>query len=111
MRYTCLKTTVSKVFDGILDDQDDILNILQILKDKELTCAMQVKKGPLHECVRILEIDKNCITWRLMKDGTSLKKKSEISDIAVMRVHTNDDLMVSLKPKPTRWSILDASDI
>lgn len=111
MRYTCLKTIVTKVFDGILEDSEDILNLLQVLKEKELTCAMQVKKGPLHESVRILEISETRITWRLLKDGTSLRKKSEIVDIVAIQVHTNDDLMVKLKPDPTRWSILDASDI
>lgn len=106
-----MKTIVSKVFDGVLEEPEDILNLLQVLKEKELTCAMQVKKGPLHESVRILEISENCITWRLLKDGTSLKKTSEIADIMAIRVHTNDELMVKLKPEPTRWSTLDASDI
>lgn len=111
MRYTCLKTIVTKVFDGVLEDPGDIRNLLQLLKDKELTCAMQVKKGPMHESVRILEINENRITWRMLKDGTSLKKKSEIADIMTIRVNTNDDLMIQLKPEPSRWGTLDVSDI
>ena len=102
-----------KVFDGILEDPGDIHNLLEVLIEKELTCAMQVNKGPLHEFVRILEINKDDrrITWQLLKDGTSLKKKSEISDITTIRVNTNDDLMIMLKPEPTRWNTLDASDV
>jgi len=111
MRYTCLKTIVTKVFDGVLEDPGDILNVLQMLKEKELTCAMQVKNTPMYESVRILEINDDSITWRLLKDGTSLKKKSKIVDIITMRVNTNDDLMIQLKPKISRWNILDASDI
>lgn len=111
MRYTCLKTIVTKVFDGVLENPEDINNILQLLKEKEFTCAMQVKNGPMHESVRILELTKDRITWRLLKNGTSLIKKSEISDIASIRVNTNDDLMIKLKPEPSRWSTLDASDI
>lgn len=111
MRYTWLKTIVTKVFDGVLEDSEDILNLLQMLKDKEVTCSMQVKGSSLHETVRILEIDENRVTWRLLKDGTSLKKKSDISDITAIRVHANDDLMIALKPEPSRWSTLDASDI
>ena len=107
MRYTCLKTIVTKVFDGILEDPEDILNLLQMLKEKELTCAMQVKKSPLYESVRILEINEDRITWRLLKDGTSLKKNSEISDIMTIRVNANDELMIKLKPNPSRWSTLD----
>lgn len=110
MKYTCFKTIVIKVFDGELDDPADICNLLQLLKDKEITCAMQVKKDPVHESVRILEIDESRITWRMLQDGTSLKKKSKISDIMMIRVHTNDDLMIQLKPEPSRWGTLDVSD-
>lgn len=111
MKYTCLKTIVTKVFDGVLEDPADILNLLQLLKDKEITCAMQVKKGPVQESVRILEIDENRITWRMFKDGTSLTKKSEVSDIMMIRVNTNDELMIQLKPEPSRWGTLDVSDV
>lgn len=111
MRYTCLKTIVTKVFDGVLEDPSDIRNLLQLLKDKEITCAMQVKKGPMHEFVRILEINESRITWRMLKDGTSLTKKSEITDIMMIRVNANDDLMIQLKPEPSRWGTLDVSDI
>jgi len=111
MRYTCLKTIVTKVFDGVLDEPKDVLNLLQLLKEKEITCAMQVKNGPLYECVRILGMDKDRIKWRLLKDNTSLIKSSEISDIMAVRVTTNDDLMIKLKPDPSRWSTLDASSI
>lgn len=112
MRYTCLKTITTKVFDGILEDSEDILNLLRVLKEKEMTCAMQVKEGPLYDSVRILEVHNSSITWRLLKDGTSLKKKSEISDIMAIRVNANDEL-IKLKPSPSRWSTLDlsASDI
>lgn len=111
MRYTCLRTITTKVFDGVLEDPDEIHNLLQLIKDKELTCSMQVKKGPMHESVRILEVDENCITWRLLQSGSSLQKKSEIADIMNVRLHTNDDIMIQLKPKPSRWSTIDVSDI
>ena len=111
MRYTCFKTIVTKVFDGVLEDPGDVLNLLQLIKEKEITCAMQVKKGPMHESVRILDINDNRITWRMLQAGTSLKKNSDISDIMTIRVNTNDDLMIQLKPDPTRWGTLDVSDI
>ncbi len=111
MKYTCLKMIVSKVFDGVLESAEDIFNLLQLIKEKEITCAMQVKMGSMQEYVRILEVDENRITWRLIKDGTSLKKKSEISDIMHIRVTANEELMIQLKPEPSRWSTLDTSDI
>jgi len=107
MRFTCLKTIVTKVFDGILEDSEDINNTLQMIKEKELTISMQVKKGPVHEFVRILNLDENRITWRILKGRTSLQKTSDISDIMSVKINTNDELKIHLKPNPSRWSTLD----
>lgn len=111
MRYTCYKTIVSKVFDGILEGAEEIQNILQAIRNKELTCTLQVKGSPTYEAVRILGLTDDKITWRLVKDGTSLQKTSPISDIVGITIYIEEDLLVSLKPEPTRWSTLDASDI
>jgi len=109
MRYTCFRTTVSKVFDQILDNEE-AQDVCSSLKEKELTCSIQIKSGPVHESVRILGITDSSVTWRLVKNGSSLMKSSKISDITAITVYTNEELMVSLKPEPTRWSTLDASD-
>jgi hypothetical protein len=111
MRYTCFKTIVSKIFDGILTDDEEIHNVLNLIKEKELTCSMQVESGPMHEMVRILSVEESQITWRLIKSGNSLKKRSDIADITAITVNANEELMVILKPEPTRWSTLDASDV
>lgn len=110
MRYTCLTTIVSKVFDGILEDADDIYRILDLLREKEITFAMQVKNGPVHDSVRLLELTETSITWRCVQHGSSLKKTSNISDIMEITVNPNVEAMITLKPKPSRWSTLDASD-
>jgi hypothetical protein len=111
MRYTCFKTIVSKVFDGVLDDDEEIANVLNFIREKELSCSMQVKSGPVHETVRILAVDDSKITWRLIESGSSLKKTSDITDITAISLNANEELMVTLKPAPTRWSTLDASDV
>lgn len=111
MRYTCLKTIVTKVFDEILKDNDDIQRVLGLLQEKEITCSMQIKSGPIHDSVRILEITDISIIWRLIQGGSSLKKTSNISDITAITVNIDVEAMVTLKPKPSRWSTLDTSDI
>lgn len=110
MRYVCLKTIVSTIFDGELKDKGDIDNLLSLLCEKELTCSMQVKSGPLHEAVRILNVDSDTITWQIIQNGTSLRKKSAIADILLIRVQSSNELMVH-KPEPSRWSTIDTSDI
>lgn len=110
MRYTCLKTIVTKVFDGILEDNDDIQRVLSLLMEKEITCSMQVKTGPVHESVRILRMTDTAITWCLIQNGCSLTKTSNISDITAITVIDADGTAM-LKAEPSRWSTLDASDI
>lgn len=110
MRYTCVKVIETTLFDQILNDPEDIRNVLLSLKDKELTCSIQVKSGPLHQNVRILQVNDSTITWRMVVHGTSLRKISPIEDIALLRVVTDEELTVRLKPEPSRWSVLDTSD-
>lgn len=110
MRYVRYKTITSKIFDDILEDPEDIQNLLNELKSKEITCAMQVGFDPRHAFVRILEVDQTKITWSILEKGVSLRKTSLISDIKTLEVEAGDDLVV-LKPKPSRWSMLDTSGI
>lgn len=110
MRYICLKTIVTKVFDGILENDDEILSVLSAIQNKEITCSLQEKQGPLNVSVRILDINETEIIWRVLKDGTSLKKKTKISDIIMISVNVDDELIIN-KPNSSRWSSLDASDI
>lgn len=109
MRFTCYRTIVTKVFDDVLDDHASILNLLTEIKQKELTCALQVQGDKLHEQVRILGVDEASLTWRAFNSDASLKKTSKISDIQLLSLHTDDELLIKLKPHPGRWSILDAS--
>ena len=111
MRYVRYKTIVTKIFDGILEDEEEIHNLLSELKDKEITCAMQVSTGPRHDFVRILDIKEDRVTWRILHKGVTLRKTSDISDIRTIEVSTSDDVMAQLKPNASRWSTLDTSDI
>jgi hypothetical protein len=110
MRYTCLKTIVTKVCDKKLEDEEDIQRVLSLLHEKQITCTLQVKGEPAHESVRILEVTEDRITWRMVQSGGTLKKTSKISDIVAITVDS-DEAAVTLKPDPSRWSTLDASEI
>ncbi len=109
MKYKCFKSIVSKVFDGVLDDEE-AKNVISLLKEKETTCSLQVRNTHMLEPVRILGINGDKVTWRFCKDGSSLRGTTKISEIVAIEVHSNDELAVKLKPKATRWSTLDASE-
>jgi len=111
VRYVVLKSVVSRVFDGILEYPNEIAELLNSLKNKEITCSMQIKSGPIFDFVRILKVDMNdTFEWRLIKNGVSLKKTSLVSDVNCITVETNDDMSVKVKPNPSRWSTLDPTD-
>jgi len=113
MRYIVLKSTVSKVFDEILNETEEIIELLIALKEKEITCSVQIKSGPVFNFVRILkvDIDNSTFEWRLMKNGISLKKKTSINDINLLTIEVDNDMAVKIKPNPSRWSTIDTSEI
>ncbi len=107
MRYTRLKTTISRIYDGILDDPEDIRNILVSLKDKEVTCSIKLKSGLMGNPVRILEVnDNDSFKWMMMKQRASLRRTSKFDDIDTLEVNTCDEITVK-KREASRWSILD----
>lgn len=111
MRYTCTKTVVTKIFDKILTSQEDIQGLLKNLKEKQVTCSMQLTIGSMMQVVRIIDVTEDKITWRLMQHGQSVKSSSKISDISSIIVNTDDEMTISLDPEATRWNILDPSPL
>ena len=111
MKYICYKTTVSKVFDADIKEQEDILNLLNHIKDKQLTCSVQLKLTPLYDSVRLLTVNENSISYRLIKDGVTLQKNAKIEDIVLLQVYSNDEVTLKLKPNPSRWSTLDPTGV
>lgn len=109
MKYTCYKIITTKIYEGILEDGEEIGAVLKLLKEKELTFAMRVKKTPLYEKARLLKIDGDKITWRITQDGASLQKTSFIDDIDTIEVYADTESVMNLKPNPSRWSTLDPS--
>lgn len=110
MRFTCYKTIVTKIFDALIEDSNDILNVLQSIKNKEITCTLKIQ-GSTYNNVRILNIDNSCFTWRFLKGRASLQKISDITSIESLEINTDDDIMIKLKPQATRWSTLDTEAI
>lgn len=111
MRYIRYKTIKSKVFDQIVEDPEDVQLLLAGLKDKEVTCVMQVGSEPCHDFVRIIEVNNEKITWKIIAKSATLQKTSLITDIKTIEVNTSDEVMAQLKPEPSRWSTLDTSDV
>lgn len=107
MRYVKYQTSIAKTFDGVISDEEDIIQILTALKDKEITCRLRLSDGPAHDNVRILSVMKEKFEWRMVKNRSILKQTSLFANIAELEVNTDIEMSLHLKPEPSRWSLLD----
>jgi len=109
MRYIRLKTVTTKIVDEIIDKVETIKPILEILRDKEIKCTMQLSDGPKMKTVRIDKIDGDRISIRIINPNSVLKKKSLISEIEYLEVNTSDEVLCRTKSDVSRWMLLDPS--
>lgn len=112
MRYRRYQTSIAKIFDGTITDRDDIHNILTVIKQRELNCKIRLSEGPLQERVRVVQVNEKSFLWKMIKNKSILQQESLFEDIVELEVNTEADLGIQLKPKPSRWTLLDPmSDI
>lgn len=110
MRFVRLKTVVTKLYDQSVTNQQDILSILNKLKEKELTCNLRLTSGPMYSDVRFLEINEKAFRWRTTKNQSSLVKWSNLNELDYLEVNVKSEVLAGLKPNPSRWSTLDSVD-
>ncbi len=112
MKYVRYQTSVAKIFDGTITDHDDIKQILSSIKDRELTCKLRLTSGPKHDYVRILDVKDDVFRWRMVKNKAILRDESSFDDILELEVNSDMETVLHLKPKPSRWTLLDpAADL
>jgi hypothetical protein len=109
LRYIRYQTSVSKVFDGVIADISEKRDILSAIHDRELTCKLQLKDGPIYENVRITKVDNDNFSWRMIKNKSILQQNSKIDDIRELEVNSDLEVGIQLKPQPSRWTVLDSS--
>ncbi len=109
MRYVKLKTTVTKVVDEIIDDKETIIEILNVLKKKELDCVIRLLDGPKLEKTRIVSIGDNDFKVYIIRKYGTLKKTIQFEHLDYLEVNTQDDVIERTKPNISRWTLLDPS--
>lgn len=107
MRYKRYKTTVSKIFDGIIEEDSEVKIIVTALKDKELTCSVQIEGEIMQDNVRIIKTDDDKFTWRMIKNKAILTRASSYMSIEQIEVNATTEITAILKPNPSRWALLD----
>lgn len=107
MRYIKFRTVISKTTDQMVDDVADIKAILSVLTDKELDCCLQLNDGPKMELARILELGDECFRFRAITNTASMVRKVCYSEIKRLEVHNFDSDIVRIKPRVSRWMMLE----
>lgn len=110
MRYTCFQKIITKVYDGILEDNASIVAILKELKQKEITCSLLISDVFYNE-VRVLSVDDDGFSWRCCDKGASLKKVSTFAEIKTLEVVVSDRFVALIKPNASRWNTIDTSNL
>ena len=108
MRFVRLKTVVTKICDQQVQDENEIVTLLNKLKEKEFTCSIRLFSGPVYSCVRILEVNSPNFKWRTTKNGSSLIKNSSINDLDYLELDVKTEVIAKLKPNQSRWSLIDS---
>jgi hypothetical protein len=91
----------------MVDDVADIKAILSVLTDKELDCCLQLNDGPKMELARILELGDECFRFRAITNTASMVRKVCYSEIKRLEVHNFDSDIVRIKPRVSRWMMLE----
>lgn len=111
MRYIKFKTIITKTFDDIVIDVQDIKAILAILTDKDLDCCLKLKKGPRMEITRILELGESCFKFIVITRSSSLVRRVRYEDIELLEVNDFASDIFVTKPRVSRWMMLEPVSI
>ncbi len=110
MKYSRKKITEAILFDGNIEDQEEIKCILTDLKDRRIDVNVQLKDNPkTYSKSRIIGIENDEFSF-LFVGNSSLKVKSKISDIEKIEVITNDQVIVNTKSGVNRWHLICPSE-
>lgn len=111
MRYIRVQTVVNKLFDGELKTPDEIIPILNSLKEKNYDCQVQLDDGINYKQVRILEVNKEDVLVRVMlNSNSSLKKTWTFKNIRSLSVETWEGDVIRNK-EATRFSLLGTMEL
>jgi hypothetical protein len=110
VKYIRTKTTIATLYDGHIDEDTDIRDILTSLKQHELSARMKLKNHPISQETRIIEVNENDFKCNIIGKQGSLFKRAVFSDIEEMEVDTSDEYVLRTKPGITRWNLLNPAD-
>ena len=112
MRYVRKKITYSTLVDKVLENPEEILGVVDALKNKDTTCHVRMTDGSRYDNARVLENKDGKIRFRSVKNGCALVKTVLYSEVELLEVTTASNVLVSVNNDESRWGTLDvANDI
>ena len=109
MRYTRYKTSISKIYDGEIEDLDLIKKIVHSVHKNSLNCSIRLSTSGVMDNVQILSVADGSFVWRMTKNGSALRNTSKLEDLQSLEVNTSISSEVKLNSPPNRWAFLDPS--
>lgn len=111
MRFVRFRTTVSKISDEKLSNIEDVIAIVNLLKEKDLDCAIKLKDGPIQNLVRIINSGPETFLCKIRKNRSILNKTVRYDELTYLEINTEDDKIARIKPNMTRWFLLGHADL
>jgi len=114
MKYVCYKQIISRIVDQEIDDIADVKAILQTIFNHELTCTMHIKDREgllIYKKVRIRSMGDDEFSYITYTSSSTLRRTAKYTDITHLEMTTVDKIIAVLKPKMTRWNLLEADDL
>ena len=105
MRFVRLTTTIKRTCDADIRDLSEIRDILESVKNKELTVALRLMTGPLMLSVRITKTGNGEVAFSVIKNKSILRRTAKYEEVDYLEVHTKSEILVN-KPNASRWDLL-----
>ena len=105
MRCVRLVTTIKRTCDTDIRDLSEVGDILESVRNKELTVSLRLMTGPIMLSVRITKTGNGEVSFSVMKNKSVLRRTVKYEEVDYLEVNTESEILVN-KPKTSRWDLL-----
>lgn len=109
MKYKRRKISTVTLFDGYVEDDEDIRKILSSLCGREMDVSLKLKNESAKAFARITEVGQTEFKFEVL-GYSSLVRHARVEDVDCLEVVSNDEFTVEVKPGITRWNLLNPMD-
>lgn len=111
MIFETYKTVTVQILNKKIYDQNQILDIIKYLQDKNLDAYIEIKpknSGMIltYPIVRFSNLVNNTVKITIINKRSCGIKNIDISEISLLKVNNVDEEVLGLRPDVSRWTLL-----